>query len=57
MATDTGDPRERADLEKADPGSEFADEHQAVTAEHDSDGETESPKGLGGMDSDGGAAV
>ncbi|MVU82617.1 hypothetical protein GPX89_35970 [Nocardia sp. ET3-3] len=54
---DAGDPRERADLDEADRGSEFADEHTAVTTERDPKGETESPEGLGGMDPDGGTAV
>ncbi|MVU76084.1 hypothetical protein GPX89_02355 [Nocardia sp. ET3-3] len=57
MGTDTGDPRQRADLDEADREAEFADEHQAVTAEHDPDDETESPEGLGGMDFDDGGAV
>ncbi|MEC3915480.1 hypothetical protein [Nocardia sp. CDC160] len=56
MTANSGDPRERADLDD-DPETEFADEHRAVTADRDSDGETESPEGLGGMDPNNGTAV
>ncbi|MEC3957115.1 hypothetical protein VMT65_29050 [Nocardia sp. CDC153] len=55
MPPTTGDPRKRADLDNNDP--EFADEHQAVTTDHQANGETESPDGVGGMDPNTGPAV
>ncbi|UGT43548.1 hypothetical protein LTV02_09260 [Nocardia yamanashiensis] len=57
MNRKTGDPRERADLDDDAQSTEFADEHEAVTADRDPEGETESPDGLGGMDPDNGTAV
>ncbi|MGV9666021.1 hypothetical protein ACWDUL_16515 [Nocardia niigatensis] len=56
MGSRTGDPRERADLDDDDE-ADFADEHENVTTDHQTDGETESPQGLGGMDPRSGGAV
>ncbi|MTE16785.1 hypothetical protein [Nocardia aurantiaca] len=57
MGSTTGDPRERADLDDDGREPDFASEHETVTTDPDPNGETESPRGLGGMDPESGGVV